>query len=262
MTTKLALNADAHPAGGEWLTRLALIDLGVVCPMANEAATAVQFVESVLDECARFPFRSIRMFVVIDRASRDSTRTQLVRHQSIQPTLRVVWAPDTNGVAEAYIRGYREAIAAGSEWILEIDAGFSHSPQAIPAFIEAMSPGVDCVFGSRFKAGGKSYGTVQRRILSRGGTAITNLLLGTRLSDMTSGFQLFSRGALESVLTRGVRSTGPFFQTEMKASCRRLRVVEIPIEYRGGSRNLGWGPIGESLVNLGWLCLERARRRL
>ena len=84
-------------------------------------------------------------------------------------------------------------------------------------------PGNDCVFGSRFTQGAANLGTPWRRTVSRGGTLLTNLLLGTRLTDMTSGFELFTRDALEHVLARGIRSRGPFFQTEIKAHCRDLR---------------------------------------
>ncbi len=236
---------------------LALVRLGVVCPMANEAATAVEFVESVLAECERCGLSSVTMFVILDTVSRDATRELLEAHQIREPRLRVVWAPDARGIADAYVRGYREALAAGSDWILEIDAGFSHEPSDIGAFSEAMAD-CDCVFGSRFVDGGENLGSWRRRMISRGGTTITNLLLGTKLTDMTSGFELFTRETLEMVLAKGISSTGPFFQTEIKVHCRRLRVAEIPIRYNAGSHSVGRTAIKESLVNL----LALFRRRL
>jgi dolichol-phosphate mannosyltransferase len=241
----------ASAARASVVSEFAEIRLGIVCPMANEAATAVAFVDSVLAECRRYPFGSVLLFVVVDTVSRDQTRELLARHQEHCRELRVVWAPENRGVADAYVRGYREALAHGSDWILEIDAGFSHAPTDIGKFVEAMATStVDCVFGSRFIAGGRNRGTLRRRLISRGGTALTNTLLGTRLSDMTSGFQLFTCAALEEVLARGIRATGPFFQTEMKTSCRCLRVAEIPIEYSAGSHRIGRRAITESLINL------------
>lgn len=244
------------------LPTLDQVKLGVVCPMANEARNAVRFVESVLAECDRSRFASVSVFVVVDHVSRDDTRAVLDRYAEREPRLRVVWAPETRGVADAYVRGYRAALAAGCDWVLEIDAGFSHSPADINAFFIAMSDGYDCVFGSRFMAGGRNVGTLKRRLISRGGTVLTNLLLGTRLSDMTSGFELFRRAALEEVVARGVRSHGPFFQTEVKARCRRLRVAEVPISYTSGSHTIGSGAISESFANLWWLFGERVRSRL
>jgi dolichol-phosphate mannosyltransferase len=230
--------------------------LGIVCPMANESLTAVSFVDAVLAECARYDFASLTMFVVVDNVSRDNTRSLLEAHQALHPELRVVWAPETKGVADAYVRGYAEALAANCDWILEIDAGFSHDPAAIGAFLEAMASGRDCVFGSRFCEGGRNLGTIRRRFVSRGGTAMTNLLLGTKLTDMTSGYQLFTRQALEAVLAKGISSKGPFFQTEIKAYCRNFRIAEIPIQYNAGSHNVGSRAIFESFANL-WRLFRR-----
>jgi dolichol-phosphate mannosyltransferase len=235
---------------------LAELRLGIVCPMANEAASAVDFVDAVLAECGRYPFDSVTLFVILDNVSRDDTRELLEAHQIPRPQLRVVWAPETRGVADAYIRGYREALAAGCDWILEIDAGFSHQPSDIGKFFEAMADGRDCVFGSRFGEGGRNLGTLRRRVVSRGGTALTNLLLGTKLTDMTSGFQLFTREALEAVLAKGISSKGPFFQTEIKTHCRNLHIAEIPIRYDAGSHSVGRRAIMESFVTL-WRLFRR-----
>jgi dolichol-phosphate mannosyltransferase len=241
----------ASAARASVLSEFVRVELGIVCPMANEAASAVAFVDAVLAECRRYPFGSVRLFVVVDTVSRDETRELLERHQELCSELRVVWAPESRGVADAYVRGYREALAHGSDWILEIDAGFSHAPTDIGKFVETMaSSAADCVFGSRFITGGANRGTLRRRLISRGGTALTNTLLGTRLTDMTSGFQLFTRAALEDVLAHGIRAKGPFFQTEMKTFCRHLRVAEIPIEYNAGSHRVGRRAITESLINL------------
>jgi dolichol-phosphate mannosyltransferase len=167
------------------------------------------------------------------------------------PRLVPVWAPENRCVVDAYKRGYREAISAGADWVLEIDAGFSHRPSDIPLFFETMAQGYDCVFATRFAKGGKIEGSsFQREMISRGGTLLTNLLLRTRLSDMTSGFQLFKREVLEAVLHKGIFSRGPFFQTEMKAYCYRLNFAEIPITYSMASHAVGASSIKESLQQL------------
>jgi dolichol-phosphate mannosyltransferase len=226
--------------------------------MANEAATAVRFVDAVLNECERYGFDSVTFFAVLDNVSSDDTQELLEAHRVLRPELSVTWAPETQGVADAYVRGYREALAAGCDWILEIDAGFSHEPSDIGGFLDAMADGRDCVFGSRFREGGRNLGTLRRRVISRGGTALANLLLGTNLTDMTGGFELFTRDALESVLAKGISSKGPFFQTEIKTHCRDLRVTEIPIQYNAGSHTVGRRAITESFVTL----CQLFRRRL
>jgi dolichol-phosphate mannosyltransferase len=149
------------------------------------------------------------------------------------------------------MRGYREAVLSESDWILEIDAGYSHDPQEIPQFFAKMAEGFDCVFGSRFiKGGDMSQNSLKRKLISRGGTFLSNIVLRTALKDMTSGFQLFSRSAISMILERGLQSRGPFFQTEMKAYCLNLKVVEVPITYSGANHSVGRSALTDSLKGL------------
>jgi dolichol-phosphate mannosyltransferase len=233
------------------------VSLGIVCPAANEALTAVRLVRDVLHECREL--REAVFYAVLDRVSRDGTRGLLEEYASREPRLRVVWAPENRCVVDAYFRGYHEALAADHDFILEMDAGYSHLPSDIPKFLAAMEAGYDCVFGSRFMAGGRvEDSSILRRILSQGGTVLTNLLAGTRLKDMTSGFELFSRSGLQYVLEQGVNSRAHFFQTEIKFHCRCLNIVEVPITYRAASPSVGTASIADAFRNLARL--RRLRR--
>jgi dolichol-phosphate mannosyltransferase len=232
------------------------IVLGIVCPMANEGDRAGRFVGAVLDRCQGF--RKVRFFAVLDTVSTDNTLERLRELEREEPRLSVVWAPENRHIVDAYVRGYREALSAGSDWILEIDAGFSHQPEEIGRFFQTMRQGYDCVFGSRFMKGGAMTDISPiRYIVSRGGTLLANLLLGTRLEDMTSGFELFSRAALEMVLRRGIQSKAHFFQTEIKVYCRSLRVAEVPIHYRSPSPSLSSAALMDSFRQLWRLYLLR-----
>jgi dolichol-phosphate mannosyltransferase len=222
--------------------------------MANEGIDGCRFVDAVLAEC--HGFRAVIFLAIVDKASRDNTRELLVQHVTAVPELQVIWAPENRGVVDAYLRGYREALALNPDWILEIDAGFSHQPTDIPILLAKMGEGYDCVFGSRFCPGGSITDSSRKRYwISYGGTMLTNLLLGTRLRDMTSGFQLFTRDALQQILDRGIRSRGPFFQTEMKTYARRLKIAEAPIQYRAASHDVGGKHIKDAFKNL-WRLFE------
>jgi dolichol-phosphate mannosyltransferase len=239
------------------------IALGVVCPMANERQTAVQFATEVLDVCSSYGFKSIRFFAVLDNVSTDGTRNLLSAYAAQDPRLEVIWAPENRCIVDAYVRGYRAALNGGSDWILEIDAGYSHRPSEIPRLFEKMREGYDCVFGSRFCEGGDmSQNSLKRRLLSRGGTLLSNALLRTKLWDMTSGFQLFSRSAIQGILDRGIQSRGPFFQTEMKAYCQKLRIAEVPITYSGANHSIGGAAIGDSFKGLWRLFQLRLQNQL
>ncbi len=236
--------------------RFSEVSLGIVCPMANERSTAVEFVNSVLEQCK--DFTSVKFFAIFDNACKDGTFDLLRELQNKPPELQVIWAPENRCVVDAYIRGYREALNADCDWILEMDANFSHQPSEILQFFEKMSQGYDCVFGSRFCKGGKfSDAPLSRYFLSRAGSVLTNLLLGTKLKDMTSGFEMFTSDALRKILDKGIRSHGHFFQTEIKVYCRNLRITEVPIHYRAPSQNVNAIVIIDAFSNL--FCLFRKR---
>lgn len=227
--------------------------LGVVIPLANEETTIEQFLQELLARLG--PDDAV--FCVLDNKSKDRTR-ELVERFGRERDARViaVWAPENRCVVDAYFRGYREALAAGCRWILEMDGGFSHRPDQVPRFIDAMERGADFAAGSRFTSGGRYLGWGRRRLISQGGTFLTNLMLGTRMSDMTSGFECFTHRALRHVVDRGVRSRAHFFQTEIRFMLRDWSCVEVPITYSHPSAGCGWSSIREALSVLSGLRRE------
>lgn len=220
--------------------------MGIVSPMANEEANVCEFLERVTAQLAA----ADRLFCVLDRVSKDRTRQKIEEFSQHDERVVLVWAPENRSVVDAYFRGYREALKQGCDWILEMDAGLSHSPEEIPRFVEAMLTGVDFAAGSRFMRGSQYSGRPSRYIVSKGGTLLSNRLLGTRMHDMTSGFECFSRAAMEHVLKRGVRSRAHFFQTEIRFMLRHWNWVEVPISYCNPSKSLGSGSLKEAFVNL------------
>jgi len=237
------------------------VHLGIVCPMANEGDDAVRFCRAVLQECQGF--RVVTFFAVFDKVTQDRSLELMRALEQHEPQLRVLWAPENRCVVDAYLRGYNEALAAGCNWILEIDAGFSHQPSDIPQFFAAMETGADCVFGSRFlHEGGFERSSLKRRFVSWGGTALANLLLGTRQTDMTSGFEMFSSETLRMVIAQGIQSRAHFFQTEIKTYCRNLKFVELPITYRAASPRLGSSSLKEAFTQLWRLSQLRLKGEL
>lgn len=236
--------------------------LVVVCPMANEHETAERFVAEVLATAS--VFKEVLFLAVFDNSCSDGTVSLLRGYAAREPRLRVIWAPENRCVVDAYVRGYREALATGFEWVLEIDAGYSHQPSEIVRFLPAIESGQwDCIFGSRFCANGRFEDTSpKRKMLSWIGTRLSNTLLGTSLKDMTSGFQMFRREALSYVVARGIQSRAHFFQTEMKVRCRNLRICEVPITYRSASPSVNSAAISDALARVGGLFVERLRGSL
>lgn len=228
--------------------------LGVVIPMANEAATVEAFLDQVLAELAS----EDRVFAVVDNVSTDDTADRVRAIKSKDARVQLVWAPENQCVVDAYFRGYRAALDADCRWILEMDGGFSHEPSRIGLFIDAMQRGYDFAAGSRFCQGGRYKGRFTRWMLSRGGSLLANIILGSRMSDMTSGFECFTHDALAFVVEQGVESRGHFFQTEIRFMLGPWRWTQVPIHYAAPSHSVGGGTVLESLRNLWRL---RGRRR-
>lgn len=230
--------------------------LGVVIPLANEEDT----VEKLLTEVLQNLLPGDQVFCIFDNACKDSSLS-LVKNMSKDDSRIVpVWAPENRSYVDAVLRGYREALENDCEWILEMDGGFSHLPSQIPRFIEAMSEGYDFAAGSRYVEGGVSNGRFSRHLISKGGTIVTNLLTGTRMKDMTSGFECFTRETLEYVLAKGIKSRAHFFQTEVRHMLHHKKWIEIPITYSDPSPSVGTGVLLDALKNL--LKLGRVQKQV
>ena len=92
-----------------------------------------------------------------------------------------------------------------------------------------------------------SHQPLYRKILSSGGTILANLVLGTKLKDMTSGFEGFQAGVLQRMNLDNFLSTGHMYQTEMRYYCRGLNCIEVPIHYIGGDSSLKFKSVTEAL---------------
>ena len=203
-------------------------------PMANEEDDFKPFIEmftfviNTLD--------SGKIYFVIDKASKDRTLELCQELSAKDPRYVTVWAPENRNVVDAYVKGLRVAYEAGHELIIEMDAGLSHDPRAIPMFLRVLNEGNECAFGSRFINGGSMGDSpFKRRLLSKVGTVLANILLGTKLYDMTSGYQGFHRDIVGKIISYDLKSSAHFYQTELRYLLRKRRLFEVPIHYQAPS---------------------------
>ena len=216
----------------------------IVMPVANEEGTMGQ----ILDEILELPYENLYIYPVVDSYSKDRTEEIIREKEKISDRVKCIFYQESTGVISCYLEGFRQALADGAERILEMDGGGSHLPAEIPQFLEKMEEGYDCVWGSRFMEGGSmKEQPLYRRILSQGGTYLSNFVLGTRLKDMTSGFEGFQREVLESMNLDRFLSTGHMYQTEMRYYCRNLKTIEVPIHYVGTASSLKGSSVTEAL---------------
>jgi dolichol-phosphate mannosyltransferase len=235
-----------HPTANVYYSRS--YDFGLVVPMANEEPDFKEFSSELITMLDALG--SGKVYFIVDGVSKDRTLDCCRELSASDPRFVTVWAPENRNVVDAYLRGYREALPH-HDFIIEMDAGLSHDPRAIPMFLRVLNEGNECAFGSRFINGGSIWNSsLKRTFLSRVGTLLSNILLGTRMRDMTSGFQGFHREVVAQFLAYPLRSKAHFYQTELRYLLRHKRYMEVPIHYRAPSPSVSRKAIQNSIAVL------------
>ena len=228
----------------------------IVIPMANEEQDFKPFIDML-----NFVINELNpgnIYFVIDKASKDRTLELCQELSSKDNRYVTVWAPENRNVVDAYVRGLREAYEAGHDLIIEMDAGLSHDPRAIPMFLRVLNEGNECAFGSRFINGGSMGDSpFKRRMLSKTGTVLANVLLGTRLRDMTSGYQGFHRDVVAKIIHHDFKSKAHFYQTELRYLLRKRRNFEVPIHYQAPSPRVSPNAIKNAYQTLFYYFVQR-----
>lgn len=228
-----------------------------IIPMANEEQDFPPFAKllsDVLDVIG-----TGKIYFILDNASKDRTLDLAKELQERDNRFEVVWAPENRSVVDAYLKGFRVAYEKGHDLIIEMDAGMSHDPRALPMFLRVLNEGNECAFGSRFMNGGSMGDSpFKRRMLSKMGTVLANMLLGTKLYDMTSGYQGFHRTVIGELLKYPLKSKGHFYQTEIRYLLRKRRIFEVPIHYQAPSPRVS----SASIKNANKTLLEYFMQRL
>ena len=203
--------------------------------------------------------------LVIDDASPDGTGHIADRLADEFARVTVLHRPGKEGLGPAYRDGFRQALAAGADLIIEMDCDFSHDPRDVPRLVSAASS-ADLVLGSRYVPGGRveNWGLV-RRSISRVGCMYARVALRVAPHDLTGGFKCFRRRVLEAIPLEEVGSAGYVFQVEMtyRALLLGFRVIEVPITFRDrevGTSKMSRGIVREAAVHVPRLRTLRKRR--
>lgn len=170
---------------------------------------------------------------VVDDASEDDT-VYLAR----QAGAHVIAHMLRRGIGPSLVEGWRWALAQGATAVVQLDAGYSHSPYEAPWMLGRLAD-ADVVVGSRFRDGAVYHGSLRRQWLSRAAALGCNLRYCHALngiSDWTSGYRAFSASALRKLARLNYTATMHGWQIEVLLACRwlGLTVTEAPITYHGG----------------------------
>lgn len=135
------------------------------------------------------------------------------------------------GLGTAYVHGLQFVTG---DFVIIMDADFSHHPEAIPEFIaKQKAGGYDIVTGTRYAGDGGVFGwDLKRKLVSRGANFLASTVLRPHVSDLTGSFRLYKKDVLAKIISV-TKSKGYVFQMEMMVRAKGLgfTVGEVPINF-------------------------------
>lgn len=199
----------------------------VIIPTYNELENIRKIIPAVLSQNENIDI------LVVDDNSPDNTGKYVEEKSRVEYRINIIKRPGKMGLGTAYIAGFKYAIDHNYDLVFEMDADFSHDPNDIPAFLEAIKD-ADLVLGSRYINGVRVLNWPMRRLLlSYFASIYTRTITGLPVHDTTGGFKCFRIEVLKSINLDKVKSNGYSFQIEMtyKAFKKKFRIKEIPIVF-------------------------------
>jgi len=230
----------------------------VIIPTYNERENVAAIVQAVFAQSEPFHI------LIVDDGSPDGTG-QIVRdlQQDFPLTLHLLERQGKNGLGTAYIAGFRWGLTHGYDFIIEMDADFSHNPKDLVRLLaKCRDEDADVAVGSRYVKGGKVENWPwERHFYSRGGSIYTRIVTLMPIADPTAGFVCWRRKVLETIDLNKIRFIGYAFQIEMKFAAWELnfKIREVPIVFK--DRELGVSKMSLKIVQEGILGVLQMRWR-
>jgi dolichol-phosphate mannosyltransferase len=200
----------------------------VIVPTYNERENIERIIEAILKQDPSIDV------LIVDDGSPDGTGEIADAVASRNPRVHAIHRAGKLGLGTAYVAGFKWALAREYEFIFEMDADFSHNPDRLPVFLQAIQT-ADLVLGSRYQNGQVNVVNwpMGRLFLSYSANIYARRVTGLPVFDATGGFKCFRRKVLESIDLDDIRSNGYAFQIEMtvRAWKKGFRIIEIPIVF-------------------------------
>jgi dolichol-phosphate mannosyltransferase len=253
---------DSMQATEHTLPATAVATSWIVLPTYNEIENLPGISEAILTALPG------SILLVVDDNSPDGTGQLADRLAAANPRIHVRHREVKAGLGPAYLDGFGVALAGGAAIVIQMDADGSHDPAALPSLVAPLTSGeADLVIGSRYTRGGRVVDwSLGRRVISRGGSLFSRIVLGLRQRDLTGGFKAWRASTLAAIPFSGIHAGGYVFQIEMtyRASGGGARIREVPITFRDrmvGKSKMGRGIVIEALLVVVQLRLNRLLRR-
>jgi dolichol-phosphate mannosyltransferase len=178
--------------------------------------------------------------LVVDDNSPDGTGRLADELAAADPRIHVLHRTGKLGLGTAILAAMRYAMEHGFDFLVNMDADFSHHPRYLPAMVAGMDR-FDVMIGSRYvPGGGVENWPLKRQLISSAVNLLTRLLLRPGARDCSGGYRCYRTGKLKDAQLERLISRGYSFQEEVLYRCRRAgcRIGETPIVFtdrRGGA---------------------------
>ncbi|MDR2462428.1 MAG: polyprenol monophosphomannose synthase [Verrucomicrobiales bacterium] len=205
-------------------------DSVVIMPTFNERENIENIIRAIFGLAKPFDI------LIIDDGSPDGTSGVVKKLQAEFPErLFLLERAGKQGLGMAYICGFKWALERRYDYIFEMDADFSHSPDDLPRLhAKCAEEGADVAIGSRYCNGVNVVNwPLSRVLMSYGGSVYAWLVTGMKLRDTTAGFKCYRRRVLETIELDKIRFKGYAFQIEMKFTAMQcgFNLAEVPLGF-------------------------------
>ena len=220
-------------------------DALVIIPTYNEKEN----IEAIIR--ATFSQEKVFHVLVVDDNSPDGTATIVENLQEEFPSqLFIEKREGKSGLGTAYIHGFKWGIAKKYDYIIEMDADFSHNPNdLIRLYNECANEGADVAIGSRYSVGVNVVNwPMSRVLLSYFASKYVRLITRMPIHDTTAGFVCYKRKVLETIKLDKVKFVGYAFQIEMKYKAwkHKFNIKEVSVIFT--DRVLGKSKLSKGII--------------
>lgn len=217
--------------------------VAVVIPTYGESKNIASLAETIHN------FLPASKIIIVDDDSKDGT--EKIARAMAEKDKRIKFISRKGKIrsfAQSYIEGFKSAIADNADYIIQMDADFSHDPKILPEIAKNLE-NFDLVIGSRYIKGGDIENwSLIRRLISRGGSIYSQIIAGLPINDPTAGFAGWKKETLEKINLNDIQANGYAFQIEMKFNAYKngCKIKEIPITFK--DRKFGASKMSKTII--------------
>ena len=203
----------------------------VITPTYNERENIEAIIAATLSQPTNFHV------LIVDDGSPDGTADVVKdlqkKYNTTETKLHLLQRTAKVGLGTAYIEGFKFGLAKGYDYVLEMDADFSHDPKDLnQLYVACTEGGADLSIGSRYVTGVNVVNwPMSRVLLSYFASVYVRLITGMSIQDTTAGFVCYRRKVLETLPLDKIKLVGYGFQIEMKFDSWKygFKLKEVPI---------------------------------